>query len=269
MTKNSLLIPSLIGLGLFSLALSLFIASRTGSPKPGEAPVARIELSMGKVFILRKNMTQKEVLSKKTVLFPLDSVETGVDGDATMEFDSMYRIRIEENSLVTLDTENERTVLIIKRGDLHVDNFGRDENIFVSRDGVRWSATEYEQNFKKQQTTQTLPEAAPLADNSATTSAANSSSGLNSETIQETLKLQRSAFFKCYTLLLQRTPGVVGSASISFTIEKSGKVFNAEIASSTINDMPFKKCLIEATRRIEFKSFVGDPISTVFPLKFE
>lgn len=268
MAKNSWLIPSLIGLGALSLALSLFIASRTEKQKPGEAPLARIELNLGKVFILRKNMTQKETLTKRATLFALDSVETGPDGDATMDFDSAYRIRVEENSLITLDEENERTVLIVKRGDVQVENFGREGTVYVSRDGVRWTATDYEQNYKKQPQAQTLPDLAPTAETTPV-SGGRAEGGLTSDLIQETLKLQRASFFKCYTQLLQRTPGVVGQASLSFTIERSGRVYNAEVASSTITDPAFKKCLIDAIRRVEFKSFTGDAISTVFPLKFE
>ncbi|QDK36975.1 AgmX/PglI C-terminal domain-containing protein [Bdellovibrio sp. NC01] len=269
MAKNNWLIASLIGFGILSVALSIFIASRTEKQKPGEAPLARIELNLGKVFVLRKNMTQKETLTKRASLFALDSVETGPDGDATMDFDSSYRIRVEENSLVTLDEESDRTVIIIKRGDVQVENFGREGTVYVSRDGVRWTATDYETNYKKQAPQQSLPDLAPTADASPEMISGRVEGGLTSEAIQETLRLQRASFFKCYTQLLQRTPGVVGQASISFTIERSGKVYNAEIASSTINDANFKKCLIDAIRRVDFKSFTGDAISTVFPLKFE
>lgn len=267
MAKNNWLISSLIVVGIFSVALSLLIATQTEKQKPGARPLARLELNLGKVFVLRNNLTQKETLTRRATLFALDSVETSVDGDATMEFDSAYRIRIQENSLVTLDEENDRIVLIIKRGDLQVENFGREGSVFISRDGVRWSATDYEMNYKKQAPAETLPDLAPT--DVATPPPANLSEGLTSEFIQDTLKTHRGSFFKCYTQLLQKTPGVVGQASISFTIERTGKVTQAEIASSSINDTTFKKCLIDATKRVEFKSFGGDPISTVFPLRFE
>ncbi|MDG0817955.1 AgmX/PglI C-terminal domain-containing protein [Bdellovibrio svalbardensis] len=269
MTKNNWLIPSLIGIGLLSLALSFLIATRTEKQKPGEAPLARIELNLGKVFVLRKSMTQKETLTKRAALFALDSVETGPDGDATMDFDSSYRIRVEENSLITLDEEADRTVIIIKRGDVQVESFGKEGSVYISRDGIRWTATDYEQNYKKQAPTQNLPDLAPSTEGTPEMAAGKIEGGLTAEFIQETLRLQRGSFFKCYTQLLQKTPGVVGQASISFTIERSGKVYNAEIASSSISDANFKKCLVDTIRRVEFKSFTGDAISTVFPLKFE
>ncbi|HEY1079037.1 MAG TPA: AgmX/PglI C-terminal domain-containing protein [Bdellovibrio sp.] len=267
MAKNNWLIPSLIVIGLFSVALSLFIASQTEKQKPGARPLARLELNLGKVFVLRKNLTQKETLTRKSTLFALDSVETSVDGDATMEFDSSYRIRVQENSLITLDEENDRIVLIIKRGDVQIENYGREGSVYVSKDGVRWTATDYEMNYKKQAPADNLPEVVPSTEPSTATTV--SSDGLTSEFIQDTLKTHRGSFFKCYTQLLQKTPGVVGQASITFTIIKTGKVTQAAIASSSINDSSFKSCLLEAIKRVEFKAFNGDPISTVFPLRFE
>lgn len=268
MAKNNWIIISLIALGLIMLALSLFISSQTEKVKPGLRPIARIELSLGQVSIFRKNMTSKETLTRRSSLFPLDSVETGADGDATMEFDSAYRIRIQENSLVTLDMENDKVVLIIKRGDVQVENFGREGTVYISRDGVRWDATDYEMNYKKQVEDSTLPEIAPSTETTVATPA-KKIDGLSAEAIQETLKLHRGNFFRCYTQLLQKTPGVVGTATVSFTIERTGKVSNAELTSSSLTDPDFKRCLVEATRRVEFKSFLGDPINTVFPLKFE
>lgn len=264
--KTNWIIPALVGIGVLSLLLSVFIASQTEKQKPGDRPLARLELNLGKVFVLRKNLTQKEILTRRATLFALDSVETGPDGDATMEFDSAYRIRVPENSMITLDAENDRIVLIIKRGDVQVENYGREGSVYVSKEGVRWNATDYEMNYKKQAPPDSLPELAPT---DTATPETPKVEGLTADHIQDTLKTYRPSFFKCYTQLLQKTPGVVGQASLSFTIERTGRVNQAEVASSSINDADFKKCLIEAIRRAEFKSFFGAPISTVFPLRFE
>lgn len=273
MAKNNWLIPSLIIVGILSVALSLFVASKTEKQKPGARPLARLELNMGKAFVLRNNLTQKENLTRKTTVFSLDSVETGGDGDATLEFDSAYRIRIQENSLTTLDEEGDHIVVFIKRGDVQVENFGREGSVFISRDGLRWEATEYENVYKKQAPTDTLPEIAPVEITQSKPESSHSETpvfgGLTATYIQDTLKLHRASFFKCYTQMLQRTPGVVGQISLSFTIENSGRVFQADVASSSITDPGFKKCLVEAIRRVEFKSFDGGSISTIFPIKFE
>ncbi|WP_413584957.1 AgmX/PglI C-terminal domain-containing protein [Bdellovibrio sp. HCB274] len=265
--KNSLLIPSLIGLGVLSVALSLLVSNFTEKQKVSIRPLARVDLNMGTVFVLRKNMTQKENLTRTASLYPLDSVETGPDGDATMTFDSAYRIRVQENSLITLDEEYGRQVILIKRGDVQMETAGRDGSVMISRDGVRWTANDYEANYRKQAASGNLPDVAPSTEGFAGSKSAGE--GLTSEFIQETLRTHRNSFFKCYTQLLQKTPGVVGQASVGFTIERSGKVSNPTVTNSTISDVAFKKCLTEAIRRVDFKSFSGDPISTVFPLKFE
>ncbi len=267
MAKKNLVIPILIGLGLFSVLLSLVIASQTETQAPDQRPLARISLNLGKVSILRKNLTHKENLVRKSSLYSNDSVETSADGDATVDFDSAYRIRILENSFITIGQENDRTVLIIKRGDVQVENYGREGTVYISKDGSRWTATDYEMNYKQQAPVLSLPELAPAEEIPLAATA--KIDGLTPEFIQDTLRTQRSAFFKCYTQLLQRTPGVVGQASLSFTIMPTGKVANAEITSSSINDPNFKKCLVEAVNRVEFRAFPGDPIATVFPMKFE
>ncbi|MNL04715.1 hypothetical protein D3C87_1252900 [compost metagenome] len=271
MAKNNKLILSLVVIGLLSLALSLFISTQTEKSNPNVQSIARAQLNLGKAFILRKNLTRKEILTRKTSIFPQDSVETGPDGDATLEFDSGDRLHLQEDTLVTVDNENDRLVVIIKRGDIQVEAEGREGFVFISREGQRWSPADYESKYRKQQaTSENLPEGAPAAaPESIGPGTSAPGTGLSQEFIQDVLRTHRPAFFRCYTQLLQKTPGIVGQVSVSFTIERTGKVTAAELASSTFNDAPFKKCIIEAIRRVEFKSFNGEPISTVFPLKFE
>ncbi|MFS4460888.1 AgmX/PglI C-terminal domain-containing protein [Bdellovibrio sp. HCB2-146] len=267
MAKNNKIILSLIGIGLLSLALSLFISTQTEKQTPGLQSIARAQLNLGKVFVLRKNLTKKELLTRRTSIFPQDSVETGVDGDATLEFDSGDRLHLQENTLVTLDNENDRIVVIVKRGDLQMENQGREGFVFISRDGKRWSPAEYEAS--KKQVSDSLPDVAPATGETQPQATSTIGSGLSPEFIQDVLRTHRPSFFRCYTQLLQKTPGVVGTVSISFTIERTGKVSQADISSTTFADTSFKKCLIEAVRRVEFKSFDGAPIATTFPIRFE
>lgn len=266
--KSNWLVPSLVLVGIISLGLSLFFSSRPDKALFGQKPLARIEQGLGQASIFRKNMTVKEKLNRKSFLYNSESVETGGDGDAVMEFDSAYRIRILENSLITLSEDRDKITIIIKRGDIQIENYGQEGTVFVSRDGVRWTATDYEMIYKKQNQDQGLPDTAAVPVESAVANKP-STSGLSPEYIQDILKSQRNSFFKCYTQLLQKTPGITGQASLSFTIERSGKVVQATVASSNIADANFRKCLLEALQRIEFKSYSGDPIATVFPLKFE
>lgn len=267
MAKNNKLILILVAVGIASVLLSLLVASQTEKQKPGIRPLARAQLNLGKASVFRKNLTTKEELTRRAILYSSDSVETNVDGDVTLEFDSADRVRVEENSFVTLDEENGRTVILIKRGDVQVENFGQEGRVVISRDGSRWSTADYEMVYRKQMPAESLPELAPSE--GAFPAQKNSNEGLSSEFIQDTLRTHRPALFKCYTQLLQKKPNVTGQASVNFTIERNGKISQADVVHTNVPDPQFKKCLIETIRRVEFRPFNGDAITTVIPLKFE
>lgn len=227
----------------------------------GSAPsLAKAEKISPPVTIFRKHLTEKEQLDKKTSLKALESLETGADGEAQLEFPSAYRLRILPNTHVTLDQEGEKTVLYLKTGSLRVENFGRDGSLFISQNGVRWSATEYGLGGKeKREDNFGMPaEVSGSTDES-----------LSPSYILETLKAHKSIFYKCYTQLLQKHPGRSGEASVSVTIEPTGKISRSEVISSQFDDPGFKKCIGEALARLDFKAFAGEPITTVFPLQFE
>ncbi len=243
------------------------MSARLENQSSGLKLLARIAYNSGEVYVLHKNMTEKKTLKNSASLYYLDTVETGPDGDATFELDSGYRIRIPDNSLITLDQEGEKTVLIIKRGDVQIESFGHDNTVIISKNGQRLTPAEYERTLRKENAQGNFPEMAPIIAEASSTPAVGGS--LSSEYIQETLKWQIPAFDKCYKQLLQRTPEVVGRVVMTFTIEKSGKIASADATTSTISNPEFKHCLSEALRRIEFKSFRGDPITSTFPLSFE
>jgi len=267
MVKNKWFIPSLAIVGLLFMSLSWFMSTRLENQSSGLKPLARIIYNSGEVSILHKNMTDKEPLKKSAVLYYLDTVETGPNGDATFELESGYRIRVLDNALITLDQEGAKAILLLKRGDVQIESFGAPDAIMITKNGQRYSPSDYEVTVRRQNAQGNFPEVAPVA--SQTPQGSGSAETLNSDYIQDTLKRQIPAFDKCYKQLLQRTPGVVGQVVMSFTIERTGKIVSAEAMSSTITNPDFKRCLSEALRRIEFKSFVGDPITSTFPIGFE
>jgi hypothetical protein len=267
MAKSKWFIPSLVAAGLFFMALSWWMSSRLETNAPGLRSLARIIYNSGEVAILHKNMTDKEELTKSKTLYYLDTIETGPNGDATLEIDSSYRIRILDNTMITLDQDGEKTVLILKRGDVQFESFGSSQTLLVSRNGQRMSPNEYVSILKRDGNQSGFPELAPQV--SEPPGFGDSNESLSSEHIQETLKRQIPALDKCYKQLLQRTPGVVGQVVLTFTIERSGKISSADTSTSTISDGDFKRCLTEVVRRVEFRSFVGDPITSTFPISFE
>lgn len=267
MVKNKWFVPSLASLGFLFMSLSWFMSTRLESESSGLRPLARIIYNSGEVFVLHQNMTEKEALKKSATLYYLDTVETGPNGDATFELDSGYRVRALDNVLITLDQEGEKPILLLKRGDVQIESFGRAEGLLISKNGQRFTPGDYEVNVRRQNSQAPFPDLAPVV---ASTPVSVSDQGtLSADYIQDTLKRQIPAFDKCYKQLLQRTPGIVGQVMMSFTIERSGKIIGADAMNSTIASSDFKRCLVGALRRIEFKSFHGDPITSTFPMGFE
>lgn len=266
MAKNKWFIPSLAILGVLFFALSWFMSNRLDTDSPGLKPLGRVSYNSGEVSIFHKNMTEKEDLKKSLPLYYLDSIETGPDGDASLEFDGGLRMRMLDNVLLTVDQDQDKAVLILKRGDLQIENHSNDSNVLFSKNGQRLSLNEYENLLRREAVQSGFPENAPPPGESP---AEETTDNLSSDYIQNTLKRQVPAFDKCYKQLLQRTPGIVGQVVMTFTIERTGRITDAEPSTSTIADADFKRCLSEAIRRVEFKSFTGDPITSTFPLNFE
>lgn len=268
MAKNKWFIPSLVFTGIFFMGLSWFMSTRLERQSSGLRTLARLVYNSGEVYVLHKNMSSKEPLAKSAALYFLDTVETGPNGDATFEIEPGHRLRVLDNTLITLDQEGEKTILILKRGDVQVDALGRDQSVMISKGGQRMSLSEYMSQLREERANAGLPELAPVVAEPPA-EATPVSDSLSSEYIQETLKRQIPAFDKCYKQLLQRTPGVVGNVVMTFTIEKSGKITSATATNSTLSSQDFTRCLSEALRRVEFRSFRGDPITSTLPLAFE
>ncbi len=241
--------------GLILVGLA-FVVSRWLDPQTDMNPIARVERFSGQVHILKKHLTQKEAVSGRALVHELESIETNPDGEAILDFPNGYRIRILTNSLVTLDKENEKTVLFIKNGDVKIESSGQETTLLISKGGQRWNAAEYETALTRDDEMKSSQEKA-LGE------------GLTPSYISMTLSSQKGTFYRCYTQLLQKNPRLSGEASVSITIQPNGKISRSEITSSSLEDPSFKKCLLEATNRIEFKPFAGEAITTVFPLKFE
>ncbi|PIS11948.1 MAG: energy transducer TonB [Bdellovibrio sp. CG10_big_fil_rev_8_21_14_0_10_47_8] len=264
--KNQLVIGFLV-LGLALVGLSTYFSFFAPRKTYQEIPLAKVQRETGKVYAVRAGYTQKELVETRTTLVSLDSVETQDIGEALILFENSYQIRVFNNAMVTLekveDQQDFHVVLIIKRGDIKVESFGRDGDLFIAKNGERISAAQY--NSSQLAHAAVVP---PVpVDNFSNPAPANE--GLAEDEISTTMNEHRSSFFKCYTQLLQKDPTAKGQVSLSFTVENNGKLSVAEVTASDIKQDEFRQCLVEVLRRIEFRSFRGPPISTLFPLKFE
>jgi hypothetical protein len=264
--KNQL-VYGLLLLGLILVGISTYYSFFTPKPTIKEIRLGRAEHQTGQTFVLRSGYTQKEAVLRKADLYNLDSVETMETGESIIGFESAFRVRLFNNTLVTLekieDQQDFHIVLIIKRGEVKVENFGRDGELFIAKNGERISASDYNGSSLSQMAVEPIQ---PTADFS---TAAPANQGLAEEEINTVMTNHRTSFFKCYTQLLQKEPTAKGDVALSFTIENNGKLSVAEVTASQLNNEEFKKCLLEVLKRVEFRAFQGPPISTLFPLKFE
>ena len=271
------LTPKIVGFaGVLVFALALWRATMT--PGAAETPqaLARIEPVFGTVTIEHEGA--EKTIKKPHSLQKLETAQTGPESEALLDFPSGEQVRMLENSMILADFEGGRPVLIVKAGDLWVERTTTSlEGPLISREGLRRTlAEDLKLRLKKagKDPTEIIPEGAKTALTGTTrapTPKKPPSKGetLSAEYIEDVMRGQRHSFFKCYGQLLQHSPGMVGEASIAFTIEHTGKVAAAQIPNSTVQDLQFRRCLTDAVKRIEFKSFAGDSVQTLFPIRFE
>lgn len=268
--KNNSIISLLFGLGLLLVLVSFLFLKKWNETVIAGKVLAKSQDFQGSVSLVKKFETRKTEVSDSFSLYSLDSLETAGNGEALLDFPDGYRVRVLGGSLITLEEMGSQTLLILKQGNIQVENFGRDGSLLISHMGKKQSATAFQieqQNKNTNSLTGTNP--LPTKPLPSEKNVENNTGSLTQEDIQSTLQKHRPMFYKCYTQLLQKTPGMIGQVSLAFIIEKNGKISNPEISSSSINDPKFRSCLMEVLSRVNFKTFSGDPISTVFPLRFE
>jgi hypothetical protein len=260
--KNPLVLGFLAA-GIFLFIISFYLAYRTSTSKEVLSRLGQVNRETGQIFIIRSGFTQREKVENRGTLYNLDSIETNDTGEALISFESTFRVKVLEESLVTLerveDSKNSHVILIIKKGDVKIENFGREGELYIAKNGERISAFDYEYSPLK---------VVPIA-NSTTIPEPTRQPGLTEEEISTVMNSNRSSFFKCYTQLLQKQPDSKGEVTLSLTIANSGKISVYDFTSAKLDQEDFKKCMLDVIARITFRPFQGPPVSTLFPLKFE
>lgn len=243
-------------------------------------PLAWTEPVFGTVTLKNRGDVDSSEMRRRGTVRKGDTVETSAESELRLGFTGGEELRLLENSVATLDIEAGRPVLIVKSGLYDIEKTGQGD-LLLAQDGERHTLAEFVQAAEAKSQKAVTPVTAMAAKKAKAVSSVPDQrdwpeemklgrpKSLTPDYIRETLKSQQSLFFKCYTQLLQKKPGVTGDASVTFIIERNGKVGPASIASSSLADPLFKDCLVQAVKRVEFKSFAGEPVSTLFPLRFE
>lgn len=229
----------------------------------------RVIRQSGTIKLYSQNYTQRSLVAAEAKLENLDSIETDGNGLANLVFENLYRVQILEDSILTIESlespDGDQTlVLLLKRGDITVEQVGREGSLLIAKNGQRIDAAEYNDSELKLETTESTDLQEPTYSEDL-----GQKVGLTEAEISQAFALQKSAFFRCYTQLLQRSPEVTGSLAFQLMIEPNGKTSSAEVVNSNFNDPDFHSCLLEVVKRLEFKSFDSAPVSTLFPMSFE
>ena len=200
-----------------------------------------------------------KITSANFKLDPLDVVRTEAGADALIEFQNGGQVRVAEKSEVVIDLlDNGTPQVIVKSGEISVEKFGKSPGFWIRTEGQLYSATDYVLIDRK--ASAKLTEAIPTQ---------TGSEQISQVEIETVLNSKKGDFFKCFGQLIQKYPQAAGQVLISFTIERQGLASKVEISKSDIADPHFKSCLGEVVARTRFRAFTGNPVATVFPLKFE
>lgn len=263
MPKNkTILVFTLLGGGLILVGLSIYFSFFAKKQLNDSVALAQVERELGKSYVYSSGFSRREAVTDSRDIFNQESVETLETGEVKISFANGYVLNLESNSMLTLErnSDTNETLVTLTRGSLTVEKIGREPLFYILQNGKKILARDYVQ----QKLADSSPAAyvKPLETN-------NTSSQLSEEEIHTLLNGQRSSFFKCYAQLLQNSPESKGMISLNFIIEPSGKIQQASVDSKDLPDKNFQKCLVEILKRLEFRSFAGPSISTLFPMKFE
>jgi Ca-activated chloride channel family protein len=92
---------------------------------------------------------------------------------------------------------------------------------------------------------------------------------LSKEPIQRIIKRQKNAIRACYEKELQSDPNLAGRVVVKFIIDGTGKVTNAVIEESTLNNKVVEACLLKVIKRLTFPQPAGGSVIVVsYPFTF-
>jgi hypothetical protein len=259
MKRNNWFVPGIIIAGLVLIGLSLWAPQGQFGLNFNQKSLATVVEKNGEVTFQNNEMPAETKIEAKQKLEALDTLRTNPESDILVQFNDGGQFRLNEKSEVVLDLlDNGSPLVVIRSGEISIEKFGTSLSFWVRSEGQLYSAADYVMVDKRH--ARNLKDESPKnPDREQITQAE----------IEGVLNAKKADFFKCFGQLIQKKPQAVGQMLISFTIETQGYTSQIEISKADINDATFKSCLGEVVSRTKFRAFAGNPITTVFPLKFE
>jgi len=96
---------------------------------------------------------------------------------------------------------------------------------------------------------------------------------LTNDDIVKALRNQTGLFQRCYLSFIHRTNSPIGSGgriTLSFNVQNTGRVHDAQVVRSDFKDTTLHNCVKEVTERARFKTFRGNAVPVrEFPITLE
>ncbi len=96
---------------------------------------------------------------------------------------------------------------------------------------------------------------------------------LTNDDIIKSLRNQTGLYQRCYLSYIHRTNSQTGSGgrvTLSFTVQNTGRVNDAQVVRSDFKDATLHNCVKEVTERVRFKSFRGNAVPVQeFPITLQ
>lgn len=259
MKRNNWFVPAVTTVGFILIVLSIWAPQSGFLKNLNSSNFARLIERTGVVKLQNNEMAADVPIDTNYKIEALDVLRTEPGSEAVVEFSGGGQFRISEKSEVVVDQlDNGSPLVVVKAGEIYVEKFGKSPGFWIRSEGQLYSASDFVVLDRKNASK--LMEPLPSQKEATQISQAE---------IEVVLNSKKNDFFKCFGQLIQKSPQATGQVLISFTIERQGLPSKVEVSKSDINDPHFKNCLSEVVARTRFRSFTGDPIATVFPLKFE
>lgn len=255
MNQKNLLILFIIA--SLCVGLYFYMEYKQSSSSP-QGTIAKLDDISGTLNLNDRTRITSQSPTNTKVIKNLDTISTEENSDVLLVFKNGAQVRLFENSSMTVSRDADQVVLTLHQGEIQFEEFAQEnQTLLVSKNNRRYTAREFEAEFTKR----------------VETSRNRDEKTLTQASIQSTLNSHKQDFYRCYLKALQQTPGLTGQATMQFQIERSGKVLkpklNLQMNLQNEQNQELETCLVEVLARTQFKSFVGEPITATFPLRFE
>lgn len=223
--------------------------------------IIHLETVVGKAT-LKNSQDEITMLTTQSKVFENDTLST--DQDATITFQLASGAKFEVAPLTKLIFENDsnhQVNMTILEGQVQLLSQGKG-SFDVTKKGKSLSLAELKTSIETPKQTETPQiETAPVKPTTQRKTSHDTTT-LDQEEINKVMRNQTSFLHRCYINYMLRTQrlDLSGKVVLSFTIQPTGKVTNAKVISSPIQDDQLDRCLNDVISRATFQEFTSQPI---------